>query len=160
MKYIKVTKSNHEWAGRKIEKRCVGRCFGVRRSPDVVGGRNQSPSPSTPSQTLVSLHIHCHCVTGQSFCFLHKMSLPSLQERPVGCRNGGGSWSQYQTGRLASFSGAARVGESAPAGFPFIGSGRTSTWDEITSPWPMQMGGNGVPGRRGTLLGHMQVGGR
>lgn len=61
--------------------------------------------------------------------------------------------------RLASFSGAARVGESAPAGFPFIGSGRTSTWDEITSPWPMQMGGNGVPGRRGTL-GHMQVGGR
>lgn len=99
LKYIKVTKSNHEWAGRKIEKRCVGRCFGVRRSPDVVGGRNQSPSTSTSSQTLVSLHIHCHCVTGQSCCFLHKMSLPSLQERPVGCRNGGGSWSQYQTGR-------------------------------------------------------------
>lgn len=99
LKYIKVTKSNHEWAGRKIEKRCVGRCFGVRRSPDVVGGRNQSPSTSTSSQTLVSLHIHCLCVTGQSFCFLHKMSLPSLQERPVGCRNGGGSWSQYQTGR-------------------------------------------------------------
>lgn len=84
--------------GAKLKKVCRSVFRGTTESR-CCGRPNQSPSTSTSSQTLVSLHIHCHCVTGQSFCFLHKMSLPSLQERPVGCRNGGGSWSQYQTGR-------------------------------------------------------------